>query len=99
MPQGPVPVAISEIIDDDFSDCVIKKVKMTTLCVRVIKNGGDDPRAGQSAAEACGCYKVKCEGVSDGSVSVDDQFATRSVQRKGPLKTLCTPVELPIAVP
>src|SRR5262245_20575390 len=96
--ESPIPVAISDILEDEFSDCVIKKVRMSTLCVRVAKDAGDDPRAGQSAAEAYGCYKVKCEGVTDGSISVDDQFGTRRVLRRK-LTTLCTPVELPIAVP
>ena len=91
----PLPVAISEIIDDEFSDCVIKKARMSTLCVRVAKNGGNDPLAGEAAAEAYACYKIKCgEGASDGSISVEDQFDSRLVERKG-LRTLCTPVDLP----
>lgn len=97
--EGPVPVAISEVIDDTFSDCVVKKVRLTSLCVRVAKDDDDDPIAGQSAAEAYGCYKIKCEGKADGSVSVTDQFGTRLVERRGGIRTLCTPVELPPAIP
>lgn len=96
--EGPLPVAISEVIDDEFSDCVIKKARLTSLCVRVAKDGGDDPRAGLSAAEAYGCYQIKCEGSADGSVFIDDQFGGRSVIRKA-LRTLCTPVEVSGAVP
>ena len=96
---GPVPVTISELISDSVSDCVIKKVRMTSLCVRVAKDGGDDPHAGQAAAEAYGCYKVKCgTGKADGSLGTDDQFGVRTVVRKG-LLTLCTPVELPPVIP
>lgn len=99
VPDGPVPVAISDILDDEFSDCVVKKIKMSTLSVRIAKDGGDDPIAGQAAAEAYGCYKIKCgDGASDGSLNVEDQFATRVVQRKK-LRTICTPVELNGDVP
>jgi hypothetical protein len=97
--EGAVPVAISEVIDDTFSDCVVKKVRLTSLCVRVAKDGADDPIAGQSAAEAYGCYKIKCgEGKADGSIFIEDQFASRSVERKT-LRTLCTPVELSGGIP
>jgi len=96
--DGPVPFMISSILSDSLSDCRIKKVKMTSLCVRVAKDAGDDPRAGQSAAEAYGCYKVKCAEKPDGAVSADDHFGVRHV-RRGKLLTLCTPVELPSDLP
>jgi len=96
--DGPVPFMISSILSDSLSDCRIKKVKMTSLCVRVAKDAGDDPRAGQSAAEAYGCYKVKCADQPDGSLGVDDQFGTRVVSR-GKLLTLCAPAELPPVIP
>lgn len=76
----------------------MKKAKLTSLCVRVAKDAGDDPRAGQSAAEAYGCYKVKCADQPDGSLGVDDQFGTRVVSR-GKLLTLCAPAELPPVIP
>jgi hypothetical protein len=97
--DGSIPVTISEVIDDTFTDCVIKKVRLTSLCVRVAKDGADDPIAGQSAAEAYGCYKVKCDGAADGSVGVADPFGSRLVERRGGIRTLCTPVELPPAIP
>lgn len=97
--EGPAPVAISEVIGDAFSDCVVKTVRLTSLCVRVAKDGGDDPIAGQSAAEAYGCYKIKCDGAADGSVGVTDQFGNRLVEVRGGIRTLCTPVELPPAIP
>src|SRR5687768_15846393 len=83
VPEGPLPVAISDVLEDEFSDCAIKKVRMSTLCIRVAKDGGDDPLAGEASAEAYGCYKVKCEGTSDGSLNLEDQFATRTVLRSG----------------
>src|SRR5262245_34996721 len=92
--EGPLPIAISNVLEDAFSDCVIKKVRLASLCVPIAKNGGDDPRAGASAADGYGCYKVKCEGTADGSVNVNDQFATRLVLRQK-LTTICTPVDLP----
>ena len=55
---------------------------------------GDDPRGGVAAADAYGCYKVKCAGTADGSINVNDQFATRLVARQK-LTTICTPVDLP----
>lgn len=96
--EGPLPVAISDVLEDEFSDCVIKQVRLTSLCVRVAKDGADDPIAGQAAAEAYGCYKLKCVGSADGSLSLTDQFATRSVERQK-LTMICTPVDLPVAVP
>src|SRR5262245_9336789 len=92
--DGPVPIAISDVLEDEFSDCVISSVRLVSLCVPIAKNGGDDPRAGAAAADAYGCYKVKCDGTADGSVNVNDQFATRSVIRQK-LTTICTPVDLP----
>jgi hypothetical protein len=98
----PIPVTLTEIIDDTLADCVVKKAKLVSLCVRVANtaaNGGNDPRAAQSAAEAYGCYKVKCgEGKPDGSISVDDALGNRLVTRTK-LLSLCVPVEVPIAVP
>jgi hypothetical protein len=94
-----VPVAISDIIEDSFSECVVKKVKMASLCIRVAKDGADDPIAGQSAAEAYTCYKVKCgTGKPDGSLSVEDQFGSHFVTRKS-LLTLCAPADTPVALP
>ena len=91
---GPIHVAISDVLEDEFSDCEVKKVRLTSLCVPIVKDAGDDPRGGLSAADAYGCYKVKCEGAADGLISVNDQFATRPVIRQK-LTTICTPVDLP----
>jgi hypothetical protein len=96
--EGPVPFMTSEVISDSLADCRIKKVKLASLCVRVVKDAGDDPRGGQAAAEAYGCYKVKCADNPDGSLGIDDQFGNRSVLR-GKLLTLCTPVELAPDIP
>jgi hypothetical protein len=96
--DGSIPVAISDILEDSFTECRVKKAKLVSLCIRVAKDDDDDPRAGQSAAEGYGCYKVKCAEKPDGSVNVDDQFGSRLVTRKA-LLTLCTPVEMPPVVP
>lgn len=92
--EGPLPVAISNVLEDAFSDCVIKQVRLTSLCFPIIKDNGDDGRGGVVAADAYGCYKVKCDGTANGSLSVNDQFATRLVERQK-LTTICTPVQLP----
>jgi hypothetical protein len=96
--EGPVPVTLSDILEDSFSECRVKKVKLVSLCIRVAKNDDDDPRADQSAAEGYACYKVKCAEKPDGSIGVDDQFGTRLATRKA-LLTLCAPAELSGAVP
>lgn len=98
VPSDPQFITISDIVGDSVSNCVVKKVKLTSLCIRVEKDGGDDPRGGQGAAEAYGCYKVKCDGDIDGTLNVDDQFGNRNVERKK-LRTICTPVDVPPAIP
>jgi hypothetical protein len=98
VPDGPVPVAISDIYGDAFSECEVKKVKMVSLCFKVVNtaaNGGNDPRAGESAADAYACYKVRCKtGQPDGSINANDNFATRFVTSQK-LLTFCAPVDLP----
>jgi len=98
VPSGKIPVEISNVVEDSFADCEVK-VKLTSVCIRVEKNNGDDDRGDQAGAEAYGCYKIKCrEGQADGSMFIDDQFVARSVERKK-LVQLCTPIELNSVIP
>jgi hypothetical protein len=98
-PDAPIPVAISDILGDAFGECAIKKAKMVSLCTPVVNtavNGGNDPRAGASAADAYGCYKVKCKvGKPDGTAAADDAVAGNRLVGGTKLLTLCVPVDLP----
>jgi hypothetical protein len=98
LPAGATPVGITEFYGDPVSECEVKKAKMVSLCFKSVNteaNGGNDPRAGESAAEAYGCYKVRCRvGKQDGSVNANDHFGAGFVNVKK-LLTICTPVDLP----
>jgi hypothetical protein len=98
LPAGATPVGISEFYGDSVSECEVKKAKMVSLCFKSVNseaNGGNDPRAGEAAADGYGCYKVRCRvGKHDGSVNANDNFGAGFVNVKK-LLTLCTPVDLP----
>lgn len=92
VPSDSVPVDLSNVVEDALGDCEVK-VKLTSVCVPVEKDGGDDPRGGTIAAAGYACYKIKCrDGQTDGSLNVDDQFASRLVTRKK-LVQICAPID------
>ena len=98
LPAGATAVDVSEFYGDSVSECEVKKATMVSLCFKSVNteaNGGNDPRAGEAAADAYGCYKVRCRvGKHDGNVNADDNFGVGHVTVKKIL-TICTPVDLP----
>lgn len=80
----------TQTLTTQFGDetCELKRAKF--WLVQSEKNAGDDPRGG--AAGDFVCYRAKCSGPLPPATTVDDQFATHTLEAKR-ARLVCVPVD------
>jgi hypothetical protein len=88
-----VPVAISELIDDEFG---LRSRVLDLACVRVARTA-PTTRSPGSRPRRPGRYKIKRGEAADGSIFIET--VREPIGRAEGTRTLCTPVELSSGTP